>query len=167
MNRWKNVSRILLLLILGSAVTACGFHLRGSIPLSESIDNMYLNADSGPFRDQMEEVLTKAGVTLMPSIDSAETQLDIQESIVQKTVGTLDERGKANSYLLTYRVRYALTTPEGKRLRTSTVTDRRQYDFDPDIVLSTESEEEELIVEMEESVALQVMRQLSTVNSVN
>lgn len=165
MKYWKNVSRTFLMLLLASAVTACGFHLRGSIPLAESIDTMYLNASSGPFKNQMEDVLLNAGVTLTPTIDSAKVQLNILESIVQKTVGTLDEFGKANSYMLNYRVRYRLETLDGATIRNTTVYDRRQYDFDPEAVLSTESEEQELILEMEESVALQIVRQLSTITN--
>lgn len=165
MSYMKIVSRTLSVLFLTSVITACGFHLRGNIPLPESINNMFVNAENGPFKDQMEEVLLKAGVTIAPSVDAAEVQLNILESTVQRTVGTLDERGKANSYTLVYIVRYVLESPEGIPIRSGVVNDRSQYDFDPDTILETESEEEELIVEMEESVALQIVRQLSTITN--
>jgi len=163
MKHWKIISRSLVILTLTSAVTACGFHLRGNIPLSESIDNMYVNGNGGPFQKQLEEILVKAGVTIAPYFEGAEVQLKILESQVDRTVGTLDERGKANSYRLTYIASYVLETPDGRVLREATISDQRLYDFDPDAILESESDEGELIVDMEESVSLQVLRQLSTI----
>ncbi len=162
----KILSRCLVVILLASALTSCGFHLRGSAPLPESLQSMYLDARNGPFKDQMEEVLLRTGAQIQEQREAANVQLSIIQSEVQRTVGTLDERGKANSYNLRYLVSYSLLAADGRVLRSSSINESRRYDFDPDIILETESEEEELIEDMEESIALRVMRQLATVTGV-
>lgn len=164
MSPYKLVSRTVTVFLLFSAVTACGFHLRGNIPLPDQIKNMYVQAQNGPFKEKMEEVLVNGGATIVSVVEAASATLVVLESQVERTVGTLDERGKANSYQLVYRVKYELVDAEGVKLRTATVRENSRYDFDPDTVLETESEEEELIVEMEEAIALRIVRQLATVS---
>jgi len=159
------LSRSLVLMVLISSLNACGFSLRGNTPLPEDLQNMYLDARTGPFKEQMEEILIRTGARLTEQREAADVQLSITESIVERTVGTLDERGKANSYLLNYRVRYSLVAADGRVLRSSAIDENRRYDFDPDIVLETESEQEELIQDMEQSVALRIIRQLNTVTT--
>ncbi|MDB4512024.1 LPS assembly lipoprotein LptE [Arenicella sp.] len=161
----KIVSRALTVLMVASALTACGFNLRGSTPLPDDIKNIYVDADNGPFKEKMEEILQFGGATIAANSEAASTTLVVLESIVRKTVGTLDERGKANSYELNYVARYNLVNPEGVILRTASLNENRRFDFDPDIVLETDEEEEELILDMEESIALRIVRQLSTVTS--
>ena len=165
MRYWNILSRCLIVIFLASTLNACGFHLRGSTPLPEGLQNMYLDARNGPFKEKMEDVLLQTGAQLATQPESAEVQLSILQSVVERTVGTLDERGKANSYRLNYRVQYSLLASDGSLLRTSSLDENRRYDFDPDTVLETESEQEELIEDMEESLALRIIRQLTTVSN--
>ena len=164
LNVRKLISRTLILLFVVSSLTACGFHLRGNIPLPESLKLMFVDANDGPFKEKLEEVLVKGGVTLTERRNAAPVTLKINQSVVDRTIGTLDERGKASSYNLNYKVNYALQAEDGTVIRTSFLTETRRYDFDPDLVLETEAEEEELIEDMEESLVLRVLRQLSTVS---
>lgn len=160
-------TRYLLLLVLASSLNACGFSLRGSTPLPVGLQNMHLDARDGPFKEQMEEILVRIGARLTEASESADVQLSITESIVERTVGTLDERGKADSYLLNYRVQYSLLASDGSVLRSSLIEENRRYNFDPDIVLETETEQEDLIEDMEQAVALRIIRQLNTVTTTN
>ena len=161
----KFLSRCVFVIGLASSLASCGFHLRGSTPLPEALQTLHLDAREGPFRDQMQNILERVGARVLGEPNPNNVQLSIITSEVQRTVGTLDERGKANSYDLNYVVRYTLLAGDGSVLRESALSDRRRYDFDPDIVLETESEEEELIEDMEQSLALRIMRQLSTITS--
>jgi len=165
MKHMKIISRTLVVLFVASAITACGFHLRGNTPLPAEISNIYIEAKNGPFKEKMEEVLSYGGATIATVQEAASSTLIVQKSIVEKTVGTIDERGKANSYELTYKVNYKLVDREGVSLRTASLYENRRFDFDPDTVLETESEEENLIVDMEESIALRVVRQLATIKT--
>ena len=150
---------------LSLAVAACGFHLRGNVPLPSSIQRMYIQGPEGGLKDALQDLLGNNGAIIAPTILSADAVLNLREVISNRRVGTLDERGKVNSYNLNLRVRYSLDDPQGKLIRTPTkLMETRQYDFDPELVLESESEEAQLIGSMEEAIALRMIRQLATVS---
>lgn len=156
--------RIASVMLVLCTLTACGFHLRGNIPLADSLKNMYVVAPDGSFKDQLEEVLTSAGAELAANKASADVVLNIASASSDRTVGTIDERGKANSYNLIFKVVYTLDDPEGEAVRARTViSEFRRYAFDPELVLESESEEAELLEDMEQDAALRIVRQLSTI----
>ena len=49
---------------------------------------------------------------------------------IDRTVNTLDDRGKANSYNLVFKVVYAIEAPDGSVIRKETLREFRRYDFD-------------------------------------
>lgn len=160
----KTITRTAFLLLLATAVTACGFHLRGNIPLSEGIKNMYVVGPDGTFKDQLERILTRAGAELAVDQASADVIVNVTRASVTRTVGTLDERGKANSYNLLFTVKYSLDDIEGQKIRKpATLKESRRYNFDPALIVQTESEEAELLDDMEEQASLRIVRQLSTI----
>lgn len=156
--------RTTLLLVLATAITACGFHLRGNIPLSEGVKNMYVAAPKGSFKGQLENVLVRAGAVLAANEGGADVVLSVTKVETSRKVGTLDSLGKANSYNLNFNVTYSLADQEGNKVRKVTkLKATRQYNFDPERVIESESEEAELLESMEQEVALQVVRQLSSI----
>lgn len=162
----NTILRSAFLLLLASAVTACGFHLRGNIPLPEGITNMHVIVPKGSFKEELEEALVRAGATLFPSEDGADVILNVKTVDLERKVGTLDSFGKANSYTLIFRVAYVLTDLDKKPLREVTyIKEIRQYDFDPELVVESESEEAELLEDMEQSASLKLMRQLTTITN--
>lgn len=160
----NNIMRSALLLVLAVSISACGFHLRGNIPLSEGIKNMFISAPEGPFKDQLERILTRAGATITKRREGADVILNITKAAISRTVGTLDDRGKANSYNLRFKVKYSLDDPDGEPIRKLTkLNESRRYNFDPELVVESEAEEAELQESMEEAISLRIVRQLSTV----
>ena len=160
----NNLSRSALLLVLAVSISACGFHLRGNFPLSDSVKNMFVSAPEGQFKDQLERILVRGGASLASSPQGADVVLLVSSAETNRTVGTLDERGKANSYNLKFKVKYTLKDPAGENIRSAeTVTESRRYNFDPETVVETEAEEAELQESMEQDVALRIVRQLSTI----
>lgn len=157
--------RVSLVGVMALSLASCGFHLRGNIPLSEGIKNMYVVAPEGTFKDRLEDVLSKAGANLAPNEAGADVVLNVTRAKLDRSVGTLDERGKASSYNLKFRVRYNLVGAEQEIIRkASSLSETRRYDFDPEQVLESESEEQELQESMEEDLALRIVRQLSAVS---
>ena len=90
----NTIIRSAFLLLLASAVTACGFHLRGNIPLSDGIKNMYVVAPEGTFKDELESLLTRAGATIATAEGGADVILNVTQAALQRKVGTLDSLGK-------------------------------------------------------------------------
>ena len=160
----NNIMRSALLLLLAVTISACGFHLRGNIPLSEGVKNMYVSAPEGPFKEELERILSRAGANLTTTAAGADAILVVTKAETTRTVGTLDEQGKANSYNLRFNVKYSLKTPDEENIRPQqSLTESRRYNFDPATVVETEAEEAELQESMEQAISLRIVRKLSTI----
>jgi LPS-assembly lipoprotein len=156
-----------LIAALALVLTACGFHLRGNIPLPDGIKNMFVEAPQGSFKDTLEDVITNAGGNIQSARSGGDVVLVVQQAKSDRTIGTLDERGKVNSYNLILTVKYVLNDRQGKQLRTATLQESRRYNFNPEQVIESESEEADLLANMEQDIALRVVRQLSTVTDLD
>jgi len=160
----NNIMRSALLLTLLASISACGFHLRGNIPLSDGVKNLYLSAPVGPFKDKLTNALRGAGANIAATEGGSDAILVVTDASSNRTVGTLDDRGKVNSYNLSFRVEYILSDPAGDAIRpVKTLVETRQYNFDPETVVETEAEEAELLESMEQEISLRILRQLSTI----
>ncbi len=159
-----NAVRFSLVAMLAMSLTACGFHLRGNIPLSDGLKNIYLSAPEGSFKDKLESRLTKLGATMAITPQAADAILDITQAQSNRTVGTLDERGKVNSYNINFNVSYMLKDIAGNAIRPNAkVKESRRYNFDPQAVIESESEEADLVEDMEDEVVLKILRKLATI----
>ncbi len=153
-----------LMLSVASLLSACGFHLRGNIPLSDGLKNMYVSAPEGSFKDELVDRLEKLDVTIVESPTAADAVLNVEKASSKRTVGTLDERGKANSYNVLFQVKYTLLDIANQPIRPSkSLIESRRYDFDPEEVVESESEEAELLEDMEQEMVLKVIRQLAAI----
>ena len=159
----RSISNTLAILVIVSSISACGFHLRGNIPLPESIQNMFVVGPDGTFKDQLVDILSNVGAQMANSAAGSDVVLNITEAVTQRTVGTLDETGKANSFNLVFNVKYVLISSASKeQIKQGSLQETRRYNFDPELVVETESEEAELQADMEESISLRLVRQLSS-----
>lgn len=151
-------------LIISTLLTsACGFHLRGNLPLPDTLSELFLKAPRGSFAEVLTETIETAGATVLEQKSGAKAVLHIKRADLQREVGTLDQRGKANSYDLKLIVKYVLENLEGEKIKSGKVTESRRYDFDSSEIIDTDSEEQELREDMEQDIALRIVRQLTTV----
>ncbi len=154
----------LCVLVLALSVSACGFHLRGNIPLSDSIKNMYLSAPDGTFKDLLEDRLTSLGAQLAATPEAADIIVNVTSAQSSRTVGTLDEFGKVNSYNIRFRVKYEVLDLQGKAIRpAASLNESRRYDFDPVNVIESESEEADLLEDMEQEAVIKMIRKLAAI----
>lgn len=165
MLQWKSYRGALLALLVTALLTSCGFHLRGNIPLPDGIKNMYLVAPKGTFSEQLSASLTRGGAEIASNRAAAAVILNVTEARSDRTVGTLDERGRADSYNLVFTASYTLNDPEGKQIRSESLTESRRYQFDPALVIESEAEEADLLEEMEQAMSLRIVRQLSSMTT--
>lgn len=144
-------------------MSACGFHLRGNLPLPETLSELFLKAPRGSFADVLTETIETAGATVLEQKSGAKAVLHIKRADLKREVGTLDQRGKANSYDLKLIVKYVLENLDGEKVKSGKITESRRYDFDSTEIIDTDSEEQELREDMEQDIALRIVRQLTTV----
>jgi len=156
------IKRFLVFALCAVVLSACGFHLKGNLPLPESMNVLNLKAPKSNFRDLLEESLSNAGGTIVQSAESAEATIQITDYSTDRKVGTLDDRGKVNSYRIELTVSYDLIDKSGAVYRSATLRERRIYEYDPLRVIESEQEEAELVEAMEQELTLKMLRQLAT-----
>ncbi len=157
--------RLLLTFVVCAYLTACGFHLRGKLPIPDSIKTISVQSEDRDLRTKLVEALSFSGATVVESPSDALALLDLKNVRYEREVLTIDDRGKVTGYILRYRARFTLTSAEGESLRQSALVTRRDFNFDPDLILQAEIEEESLRQDMLTDLTQQILRQIATVTA--
>lgn len=153
-------------LIAGILISGCGFHLRGNLPLSDTLKLVAVESSDNALRQEMIEALENAGASVLEDAATARAVIKLHDVQYQRNVRTLDTRGKVNGYRLVYIVRYSVTGQDGTELRKSKqLRLERDFNFDSNQLLQAENEEQVLREDMIKDMAQRIMRQLSTIAS--
>jgi LPS-assembly lipoprotein len=153
-------------LIAGILISGCGFHLRGNIPLSDTLLLVAVESSDSTLRQEMIEALEGAGASVVDDAAAARAVLKLHDIEYERKVRTLDTRGKVNGYRLVYSVKYTVTGQDGAELRKSKpLRLERDFNFDADQLLQRENEERVLREDMIRDMTQRIIRQLSTIAS--
>ena len=161
--------QVILLVLIAVGLEACGFRLRGQLPLAEQINVIYIDASAGNFaeadnfRDMLADSIEGTGATVVADPGSAKAVLQISQFTYERVVRTLDARGKVNGYTLVYTINYDVLDATGDIITAGrSLQELADFDFNPAEILQEEQEEEAIRENMEEELVLRILRQLST-----
>lgn len=155
--------RALIMSVAAAALVAgCGFHLRGQLPLPEQLKVIAVTGTNQDFMDEMVDALEASGAEVVDEA-AARSVLELYDVQFNRNVRTIDTRGKVTGYNLRYDISYRVVDEEGQELRDTTLSLRRDYNFEPEQVLQAEEEEESLRENMVEALIRRIMRQLVTI----
>lgn len=156
---------VLTFTIAVTMLPACGFHLRGKLPLAESLQVIYVKSPNVLMRDAMADALEGTGATVVDDPEVTKSAvLDLYDVTYERLVRTIDTRGKVTGYTLQYQVSFKVMSAEGEELRQAgPMVVRRDINYDPDQVLQKEDEEFSLRRDMERELSQRILRQLSTI----
>lgn len=148
------------------ALVACGFHLRGSggnamLPASLSAVRVTMAgpSENEPLAEVVRQALARAGATLTDASD-APTLVLVGERIESRVASVSPATAKVAEYLLLYAAGFRLDGP--RPLAAQTVRLQRDYSFDPTQVLAKEQQERELLSNMRQEAAQQIVRRLAS-----
>ena len=159
-----NKHLLLAAMVAAISLSGCGWHLRGQLPLSESINVLMVESEPSNFRDMLIDALEDANATVVDDFQSAKAVVRIIDEDYIREVRTLDNRGKVNGYTLIYTISYQVVDANGVSIRnTRSLTERADYNFDPVLVLGLEVEELEIREGMEEELVQRILRQLNSI----
>ena len=154
----------LVFLLTASLVTGCGFHLRGTINLPDSIKSVAISSPDIKLQDTLANSLESNKIEIVSSPTSTTAQIRIENADFSREVRTIDSRGKSTGYVLILRVSYDVVDGAGNELvKPSQVIARRDYNFDQEQLLSATREEELLHDEMREEAAQGILRKMSRI----
>ena len=140
-------------------LTACGFHLRGSVQLPPELSEMAV-LDAKPATDIAPKLRRGLKITGVQINDVAAMVLQLTSEQYGKRVVSVDTSGRAQEYGLSYTVRFLLKRigAEGEKaavwLAEDSVSLTRDLRFDETAVLGTEDEERRLNAEMRQDAVL-------------
>jgi len=155
---------VLIFVLMASLVSGCGFHLRGTIILPDSIRAVMVSSPDVKLRDALVDGLEANNVIVVNSPTAESAHIKVSKADVTREVRTIDGRGKATGYVLIMRASYTVIDSAGKELvKPSTATARRDYNFDDTQLLSATREEELYRDEMREDVAQSILRKMSRI----
>jgi len=158
----SKLSQKLVFVFLCISLSACGFHLRGASSFDGSDKLVYLEAPRGSFEQQLADDLRIAGAQLINEKEGSDWYIKVSQARSGREIATLNERGTVDSYKLHLTVTYSVFDTENKLLRSpQTLTESRQYAFNPVNIIESEFEEDALINGMEKDVSLRIIRHLS------
>ncbi|GBE08898.1 LPS-assembly lipoprotein LptE precursor [bacterium BMS3Bbin11] len=154
----------LILLLTTSLLSGCGFHLRGTVVLPDSIRSVAISSPDGKLKDILTDRLESSKVTVVASPTSDSANIKITSVKFSREIRTIDERGKSTGYVIILKVGYKVFDSKGKELiKPSVSTARRDYNFNPDQLLSATREEELLRDDMRGDVAQGILSKMSRI----
>ncbi len=158
-----------LLILTLLTLTACGFHLRGSVTIPPYLNTLQLQ-DANPatrIAPELQRALQDEGVTITDDTAQANAVLRLQSESFSRRVQAVDASGKAQEYGLHYNVVFSVLGPDGTVwLSAANVSTARDLRFDEGAVLGAGGEQEQLQAEMRAEVVRGILRQLARVTLV-
>jgi len=155
--------RVLTLLVLTVALTACGFQLRGEARLPAVMNETWLNTpdDNSAFARELALILRANGVSVRSEQREGAAELRILSERIRRDALTISGRARVREFVLGFEVDFELLDAGGEILiARETLRLSRDYSFDEQEILAATREEEFLRDEMRRSMAARLLRRL-------
>lgn len=159
--------KLTLLLLFSFLIIGCGFHLRGSQDLSSALPEVEIQGVSlhSELGRELSRTLTAAKVNVL---NESDVILKISRDELSKRVLSLDSAGRANQYELSYHLTFSVLRKAQNKdkqvlidiMPTQTITEKREYLFDANLVIEKADEETQLNNDMRQAAMLQITRRL-------
>jgi len=155
----KMYTRVIVLMLTASLLTACGWHLRGSGQSLELQKNIYLEAATGEVYRNIQRSLTRK----KPAVDivDADIQLVLGDERFDRRSVTVDNSAQTTQYQLTIYVPYQILDSSGKPLIKQSIAEvSRYYTFNQNAINSSDREERSLRKEMVRQLSRQILQRV-------
>lgn len=137
----KQTRKIVLIAIL-SLLSACGYHMRGSIALPSALKNMYLFGASGALNAETKAVLKASDGKLATSPNDAGIVVKVLKEDFRRRVLSVGATGKSSEMELSYYLRFQFYDNQENTLQDEqTIEISREFFNDQTAILAKENEE--------------------------
>lgn len=162
-------STLLLLAVLaGVLLSACGFHLRGAVDVPESLRNVYVTGENphSPIVMNLQRSMRASGVTLTSSAAAAPYTVYISKEHEEKRSISVDQQAAAAEFQLRHYVSFELRDPQGSPLvGPDQLISERVFLNDITNVVGKRDEERLIREEMRRQLAGQIMRRYQALDA--
>lgn len=157
----KSTLQTAFIILTMSALSACGFHLRGNYLVPQEISSISLTSfdQFSQLTRDVDAQLRLNNIELLPPSASIPNLHLVNESIGERTL-SLYQNSKAAEIELTYTTSFRVTIPDvGSKTYTTNAT--RNYLDNPRTALAKSVERDLIVDEMRKQTSTQIMRQLA------
>lgn len=161
LNFTRQLSWVLFIALL---LTACGFQLRGSAPLS--FTKLNLQGAELSIKKDLKLALEVNGVKIVSQAEDAEMLLELMNETSEKRILSLSGRGLVREFELYYSVNFrtrAQSSPLWGKVQTIQI--RRDFSYNDNALLGKAEEEAGLNLDMRKDAVRAILRRLSATNS--
>ena len=158
--------RSLLIVLLTATLVACGFHLRGSAGSDLPYASMYIALpETAEVRVWLERYLRgSTNTTVSDDAKTATVTFQQLSDSRDKSILSIDARGRVREYRLQMRYRFRLVDAQGRDIvAPQEISMNRDMTYDDSQVLSKSMEENLLWRDMTNDLVNQIMRRLSRI----
>ena len=157
---------VVLVLLVGMLISACGYHLKKAVPLSESLKQSYLQLDSGsPLYRPLSMALGNQGVQLHDDANDAKSRIVVHDNRLEKVVQSIGVNNRVQEYRLDYQLTFSVFDGDHTLVDRQLLTISRDYSFDIEQITGGQAEENILREQMYQDMADMIIRRLPTKNS--
>ncbi len=136
------ITKKAVILVMALLLSACGYHLRGSLELPANMKNIYVEGGSALLLEQFKQVMRASSAKLSDSRNEAGIVIKIFNENFDRRVLSLSSRGKSNEFELSYRLDYEFANAKDALLmERQSVEVRRDYYNDQQFVIAKDAEE--------------------------
>lgn len=156
----------LLVLVLAVALAGCGFRLRGTYEVPDSLQQLVVSSDNpyGAITLLLKEQLRANAITLVDDSQGAGSgEIQLHNEVLEERTLSLFDTGQVAEYELLYRVDVRLRSANGEPLEQQ-IRIQRQYQDNPDRALAKSREKELLLAEMRQAAVDRIIRLLASYN---
>jgi len=157
------MSRTLILSVLFlSLLSGCGFALRGAYKLPVEMKLTYVDAvqKNSEFVRKLKRSLKASDIKIANQVTDNAAVLKIFKELKTKRIVSVDSRGRAREYTLTYAISFNVSAPQSEfEIAEQEIKIDRDFVFDTEDVLGRSREESKLYEEMQtDLIRLLLMR---------
>jgi LPS-assembly lipoprotein len=161
-NSFNKPLRLLLMICALSALSACGFALRGAVVLPFSSIYIGLPENSSLAGELKRTIRSNGQTRIVNEATQAQITLDVLSEQREKTILSLNSQGRVREFALHYHFRFRVKNVEGKELLAPTMISlQRRVSYNEEQALAKEAEEALLYRDMQSDLVQQIVRRLA------
>lgn len=165
--RWvvDHIAAVCMTMLLTLLLSSCGFHLRGSIAIPESLSPVFVQDNGGTqVKPVLLQLLHTNHVSLATKPAEAKSLVVIHGEQFQRRVSSVAGSGKVQEFELQYLLQYSILDAENQPvLAQQSLRLTRDLRFDENAVLAKAQEEAQRNKDMVIDAAQQLLRRLQSI----
>jgi LPS-assembly lipoprotein len=150
-------------LLLLSALSACGFHVRGEVKLPEGMQRVHIQISDpySPLRRDLEAALARSGAKMENAAGDGIAEITITALSLAPVVRSVGANAYVNEFAMIYHLEMQIEDASGKSLLPKQVIEHsREFTFDPTQAIGTSAEQDEIKKEMERDMVQALLRKI-------